>query len=432
MKTRRALCTALLAIGALVAIVGTSAAARPARSGALVPAGALRLGNEITVAAANDVAWEPAAAYNWKHSEYLVVWRNAAGVYGQRVTRQGELIGPSPFPIAEGSKERREPAVDYDPVNDRYFVVWMHDHVGDGSDWDLSGRFIPWEGSTGTLPEFKVTDWPGDEWHPSVAYSRGKQEFLVVFVYHPDLPMPPPAYIAGVRVVAAGGFNGSVNVASSLTEVRDFPDVAYSGVTRNEYLVAFNVWKGATGYDIYAVRLDNNGAPLGGGEFPVATATQLDSFPAVAGCNDADQYLVTWDRFVSGGDHGVFGKFITGTGVADVSELTVANTTAWEQLPDVACSRSGKDYLVAWDQQYAGGDRGIWARPIGADKTMGKGVALVHPFGTFDRTSPAVTGGAPHYLVAWEHQRPGTGYQDIHGRLAAPYAVYLPLVIAED
>jgi len=234
-----------------------------------------------------------------------------------------------------------------------------------------------------------------------------------------------------VRVVAAGGFSGSKTISLG-AEVRDFPDVAYSGVTRNEYLVAFTRWgAGTTSWDIYAVRLDNNGDPLGGGEFPVATATQFEAYPAAAGCNDADQYLVTWGRAFSGGDHGVFGRFVTGTGALDGSEWTIGDTTALEILPDVACSRSGEHYLVAWEQEYAGGGRGIWARPIGADKTMGAGVALVPPFGTWDRMNPGVAGGAPHYLVAWEHDRFGTGYRDSHGRLAAPLASYLPLVFAE-
>ena len=97
--------------------------------------------------------------------------------------------------------------------------------------------------------------------------------------------------------------------------------------------------------------------------------------------------------------------------------------------PDVACSTSGLHYLATWQQEYAGGDCGIWVRPILADKTKGDPFALVAPAGTSDRENPTVVGGSPNYLVAWQHHRPGTGYQDIHGRLVAPYAVYLPLVL---
>ena len=348
---------AFLVVVALVAAVVPSAASQAANSVAPAAAGSSWSSQEITVSATNDLKYEPAAAYNWKRREYLVVWRNAAGVYGQRITSQGDLIGPSPFPIATGPKTRREPVVDYDPVNDRYFVVWMQAVNGDESNWDLSGRFIPWEGSTPTLPEFKVTDWPGSEWHPSLAYSRGKEEYLVALVYHPG--STTPAYIAGVRVISDGsGFGGSVTISSG-SAVCDFPDVVYSGVTRNEYLATWSVWGGSTGWDVHAVRLDNAGSPLGGGEFPVATATQDDAYPAAAACNDADQYLVVWERVFSSSDHGVYGHFFTGTGGADGSEFAIADTTAQEILPDVACTRVGEHYLAMWQQEYAGGDHGI-------------------------------------------------------------------------
>jgi len=36
--------------------------------------------------------------------------------------------------------------VAYDPTNDRYLVVYIYDVNGDGSDYDLRGRLIPWNG----------------------------------------------------------------------------------------------------------------------------------------------------------------------------------------------------------------------------------------------------------------------------------------------
>jgi hypothetical protein len=46
-----------------------------------------------------------------------------------------------------------------------------------------------------------------------------------------------------------------------------------------------------------------------------------------------------------------------------------------------------------------------------------------------ERTNPAAAGGYVNYLTAWEHDRLGTSYQDIHGRLLIPHIVFLPLVI---
>jgi hypothetical protein len=41
-----------------------------------------------------------------------------------------------------------------------------------------------------------------------------------------------------------------------------------------------------------------------------------------------------------------------------------------------------------------------------------------------------VAGGRTGFLVAWEHQRDGTGNRDIHGRLVQ-YALHLPLVLRD-
>jgi hypothetical protein len=37
-------------------------------------------------------------------------------------------------------------------------------------------------------------------------------------------------------------------------------------------------------------------------------------------------------------------------------------------------------------------------------------------------------GGRTTYLTVWEHERDGAAYQDVHGRLATPEALFLPLV----
>ena len=45
---------------------------------------------------------------------------------------------------------------------------------------------------------------------------------------------------------------------------------------------------------------------------------------------------------------------------------------------------------------------------------------------TAEFTDPAVAGGGATYLVVWEHDRAGTAFQDIHGRLIALNALFLP------
>jgi hypothetical protein len=62
------------------------------------------------------------------------------------------------------------------------------------------------------------------------------------------------------------------------------------------------------------------------------------------------------------------------------------------------------------------------------DYTMSSVFTIVAGTWASNRTEPVVTGGGANYMVAWEHDRDAS-YQDIHGRIVAPYAVYLPLTL---
>jgi len=153
--------------------------------------------------------------------------------------------------------------------------------------------------------------------------------------------------------------------------------------------------------------------------------------PAVAACKEADQYLVAWQS--SAGNQDIYARFVKGDGTVD-SVHHLRGTTIAEVEPDVACNMSGRQYLVVWQQQYSSlqGSYGIWGRLVSADKTMSLEFGIIAGGwvgAPADRTDPAVAGGYTNYLVAWEHERYGTFYQDIHGRLITPYAVFLPLVV---
>jgi hypothetical protein len=442
MSSKRILLLVLVASTVVLAAQGGTARALPPEPGAdgiehtavgsqTAPAAASatagpRLSSEIVISALNNEQYLPAVAYNWKHKEYLVVWHNKWGgggrdIYAQRITDRGKL--KSWFTVAAGPKSRAQPSVAYDPVHDRYLVVWIHDIHGDGSDWNVSGRFIPWNGPSASLPEFSICNWTSSQWNPKVAYARAQEEFLVVWT---NTPASVKAYVSGRRVYAGGGFPaGGFTIAVHASESRVDPDVAYN-LARNEYLVAYD----NGGFDIYGVRLRGDGVPLGGGEFGIAGWADPEQHPAVAACSGADQYLVTWQSKVQAD---VYARFVRGDGTPDSVHL-IQETSIAEVEPDVACNVNGHQYLVVWQQQYssATGPYGVWGRLVSADKTMGPkfGIIAGGSVGApADRTAPAVGGGYTNYLVAWEHQRHGTSYQDIHGRLATPHAVFLPLTL---
>jgi len=107
------------------------------------------LGNELVISARSSDEYGPDIAYNSNHNEYLVVWENIwpsghHNVCAQRVSGDGRLL--SWFAVSSNSNKQMNPSVAYDPVHDRYPVVWAYEVWGNDSDWDVYGRFIQWNG----------------------------------------------------------------------------------------------------------------------------------------------------------------------------------------------------------------------------------------------------------------------------------------------
>jgi len=385
-----------------------------------------RVSQELVISAIDNEQYLPSVAYNWKHHEYLVVWHDTwvigtRDIHARRVSDRGDILDE--FIIYDNpTRDSAQPSVAYDPVHDRYLVVWVRDASGNGSDYDIYGRFIPWQGPDPGLNAFPIVTWSTKQWNPKLAYARTQDEFLVVWWNeHPTLP----AYISGKRIFADGsGFpsTGSDVTITHPSEPRVEPDISYN-LARNEYLVVYSNGQ----LDILGTRLRGDAAPLGGGEFGIASWPDPESNPAVAACREADQYLVTWQSN-QGGNLAIYARFVNGNGSVGSVHL-IDNTTSPEENADVACDQSGSQYLIAWQTRYTNLKYGIWGRLVQPDAAMTPQFPIRHPGGAASRTKPAIAGGAANYLVAWEHERDGTSFQDIHGRLITPNTVFQPIMM---
>jgi hypothetical protein len=383
------------------------------------------LGGHITISDHDDEQYLPSVAYNWKHHEYLVVWHDkwAIGtrdIRAARLSDTGQVLAE--FVVFEhATRDSFQPSVDYDPVNDRYLVAWSFDAFGDGSDMDLYGRFVPWDGPNAALSEFPISTWSTHQWTPRVTYGRSVEEYLVVWVNEYQAGTPP-MYISGRRVKADGsGFPGGASdlTISHASEPRINPDVAYN-LARNEYLVVYD-----NTFDIWGLRLTGTLDHDFGGPFTIAGWPDTEIGPAVAACKDANQFLVAWQSDQGSSNDAIYARFIDGDGTMAGVHL-IDDTTGAEVEADVACSQQGNRYLLAWMTEYVNGRFGLWSRMANPDETFEPAFAVVHPGQAADRTSPFAAGGHANFLLAWEHQRDGTSYQDIHGRLVTPFAAFLP------
>lgn len=388
----------------------------------------------ITISELDSDQYAPAIAFNSKHNEYLVVWENdwSGGnkdISASRVSAGGLLLGT--FTVASDSKHRTDPTVAYDPVNDRYLVVYANDKDGTGTDWDIYGRFIPWNGPDSGQTEFVICNWASIQMRPVVAYGRAQEEYLVTWT---NTASGVATYISARRVYANGsGFPAAAFVVSSGTENRNYQDVTYN-LHRNEYLVIWEVDKSGSGtsFDIYGVRLTGAGVVLTGGnptvtgEFPIAGWPDMEVRPAVAACDQADQYMVGWQSDQGSANYAIYARYLNGDAVPETVE-EIDDTTNPEINVDVSCNAAGKYYILAWQSLYTSTKYGILARLAYPNGSLGTIIDIMPATWNETRTFAAVSGARSSFLVVWEHQRTGGTNFDIHGRLLLN-AVYLPMM----
>jgi hypothetical protein len=415
----------LAAASKVIAAAGTPAAAKDTAASTDQEQSAL-LGNQIVVSDFPNTEYAPAAAYNVQHDEYLVVWHNTwtgpvREVWASRVSGQGQIIDSFKIATDLSPNDNFNPAVAYDPSRDRYLVVWSYDYYGDGSDWGLYGRFIPWDGPDSNLVEFPINNWPQNQEDPQVAYGGLQDEFLVVW-NNVDKNFDTSIYARRVYADGSGFPDGPFWITGSATEQRIDPSLAYN-VSRNEYLITFD-----NGSDIFGKRIQGDGdIILGSGEFTIAGWPDAETQPAVASCPGTDNYLVLWQSKTELGDYGIFARYLAGDGNPG-AVLTVHDWIIDEQYPAITCIGNNLQYLAAWEQQDANQITGIWGRMIGTDATMKTAFEIAAAGVGANRTRPALAGGTPSNLAVWENERENTPLIDIYGRLMWPYGLYLPTI----
>ncbi len=343
--------------------------------------------------------YSPSIAYNSIHDEYLVVWHDVYDVvHARRVSSTGLLLNS--FEVSTSLHGGLEASVAYDPGGDRYLVTWTYDYSGNATDYDIYGRFIPWDGPSPGLIDFPISSATTNQWRSSVAFGSTADAYMVVWMS--ERP-GTGSEIFATRVSADGsGLVDSSPIASG-DEDRDYPDVAYDS-TRNEFLVTWDV-DTAAGGDIYALRLSAAGATVGG-EFGIADFPSDERIPSVASCGAADQYLVAWesDQDTGGVDRAIYARYVDGKGVAGNIHL-IDDTTALEEAVELSCDATGQEYFLAWQTLYAAIQPafGIWGRVAHPDEVLDPSFAIVQPGLNFGRTEPAVGGGETKFLIAWEH-----------------------------
>lgn len=420
----------LLTLAALI-LISLLGDARPATAGNMEPE--VSHGPYLELATDNSWKWSPSVAYSTLHDDYFVVWETILpgghhAIYGRRVSPSGTLY-PT-LTIYDGVYDSLQPAVAYDPIHDRYLVVWSYDYDGDGSDHDIYGRFIPWDGSNPSAPSFVFDSSRANSGKPRLAYSSSPDLFMIVWVdYQVD---DNPICISGGILLGDG--TALPMTVSCGPELRDFPDIAYNS-NNPEFVVVWDEDVGRDGdsdLDIHGIRLNFAGTPISPGEFAPASLPQHEEHPTVAFCPTANEYMIAWQQQVNetSPDSNIFGRILTTTGILQQS-YGIAGTTLPQRYPRLSCnSSSGNEFLMVWHDQYAQPYPrwGVWGALYHPDLRAETYFEIVRPSEYRDRLYPAVAYGKYHALVVWQHARDDSGYLDIWAQVIYPYRIFVPAV----
>jgi len=403
----------LLLINGLIFMGTTSSALISTDHGPEFPSvNAYWLGHEIIITEDNE-AVNQAVVFNSKKAEYLVVWQWPDGVYGQRINRFGELLEPKHFPISTSAEARDFPDVAYDPINNRYFVVWNDENSGGSSDYDLSGRFIPWDGPNANLKEFKIDSRQANTVKPQVVYNTADREFLVIWTEQTSTTLNT----SGVRLKASDGSQiGGEKVIGGASGT-DRPDAAFNSKS-GQYLFVRDkyIYDGSPDYDVFGTRLTGSLSPSGV-EFGIAEYPDDEQSARVAACRVTGKYLVAWQ---STGNDDIYGRSVKEDG-SSAGLHTLSNTTNFtESSPDVACDAAGKNFFTVWEKIYSSSENtyGIWGRLLDSGGGMDSAFEITAPTSEFSkRWNPAVAGGDNQYIVVWENNCGSCGRRTLHARI---------------
>jgi hypothetical protein len=424
----------------LILLAGTSAPlAAPGevlrQSEGANPAAAPVFGPFVTIWEDNLDNLEPAVAYNTVHDEYLVVWYTKQGpntwdIWARRVASDGSL--KSWFNVATGAGKRWEPAVAYSPVQDEYLVVYTHE--SGASDYDLFATRVRWDG-TWKSAESVVVAPLGIQWTPAVAYNSQNDEYLVVYA---NVWASGVHDIAAQRVAGDGTLLSWRNIASSPTDLRSIPDVAYNDA-RNEYLIAYSYMQGSifTQSDIYGKVASANLGDLSPQEIHICDNNRDQSRLAVAA--GPDEYLVTWlDGVFGSGKDDVFARRLSGDGGVPLGPpdgFPIAQFPSDSNFsPDAAYSPL-YGYVVAWHSWNATYLEDVYANYVqaGQDQVAGLPFGMNGGMGSGQRNAAVACTPGGEFLVATEDNLDWTTWTpvdyEIRGSFALPYRMYVPLVV---
>jgi len=375
---------------------------------------------QVAIATDSEKQLQPAAAYNSRRGEYLVVWHaheQDSDIYAQRMDASGAKLGGK-IAVSVANLVQQRPRVAYNSRSDEYLVVWQ-DGTGEanlaGSNY-IRGQRLSWDGNKlgAVLSICDTMDW---QLEPDIAYNSQDDRYLVVW-------RDGVVNVHGQLLAGHGGRIGGSFLICSAPRQQNFPAVAYSPYA-NEYLVVWDDHRPNIRYDIYGCRLSADGVVLS--EMPICEMRGDQRRPAVTYCSSTHDYLVAWADYGSDPLHPQFyaqqvsqqGQLLggavplsLGAGRVDDGDGQVSARSEIDEKAALAFDRGSGRYVLAWpaSDDLEGGHLLPGSAALQDRFTMCAAPYIQH------QVAAATNTDGTGYLFVWQDRRLGYGYH-IYGYL---------------
>ena len=295
--------------------------------------------------------------------------------------------------VSDVAGVKRLPGLAYDPVHERFLVVWSLFPVG-AAVVDADGAAV---GSPFVVPE------TGAEASvcPRVAYAASADAFLVTWVEEEGGTSRIEARLVRPTDEGSPSFLGGDVIVSDGARPKhpeSCPSVAWSEASET-FLV---VWSDVEGdLDVRARRLDASGAPIGD-EMQVSTGGAFDAFPAVALGTASDTFVIAWAHEPVEGGSTISTRTVSAGGGALGSE-TILYASEYEHYPDIAYDPTRDRFLVVSWHIGPGPDLyGRFADPAGAPVGEVIPIAATEAFEGGDGVGVAYSREADGYVAVFQ------------------------------
>jgi phosphoribosylformylglycinamidine (FGAM) synthase PurS component len=181
-------------------------------------------------------------------------------------------------------------------------------------------------------------------------------------------------------------------------------------------LVAWQDYRNGSDFDIFGARLSPQGTVLDSAGFVISQAAN-DQHSLAAGF-DGENFLVAWGDLRSGTGYDVYGARVTPQGtVLDPAGFVISQAVNDQYYPAVGFG--GASFLLAWEDDRGGSGYDIYGARVTTQGEVLDPAGLLMSQSANDQNSSAAGFDGENFLVAWADDRNGNGW-DIYGARVTP------------